>query len=330
MKLSIIVPVYNIGSYIEQCINSVRQQIFSDWEIILVDDGSTDESGLICDKFAEIDFRINVVHKENGGLSDARNVGLRKARGEYIHFLDGDDYYVSSKSLSILMSELEIFDNPDVLLFCRIDYYEDNKRKINERPYDVNFINSAQSPTDVFTHLIYKQRFNMSACFQLLRRNFLLKNNIFFEKGLLSEDVDWSMLLWQRIKTVKATNCHAYCYRHRSSSISTTISVKTYLSYQYIFSKWTPKLTMMSTEMSELQLAYLASLYATLLYLYYICKPKDRDQVFTLLKEMSYILSFGKTHKAKRIQKVLKIFGFRLTCNIFAAYGYVSKKIWLF
>ena len=330
MKLSIIVPVYNIECFIEQCVNSVRQQYFSDWEMILVDDGSVDKSGQLCDSFAEIDSRIKVIHKKNGGLSDARNFGLMAAMGEYIHFMDGDDYNASPKSLSLLLSALESLDNPDVLLFCRTDYYEGSGKKNYERPYDVDFINNAKCPTDIFSHLLYAQRFNMSACFQLLRRKFLLENNIFFEKGLLSEDVDWSILLWQQVRTVKAVNCHAYCYRHRSSSISSTISLKTYLSYQFIFSKWTPKLLAMSTAMSDLQLAYLASLYATLLYLYYICKRQDRGQVYLLLKDMSYILSFGKTVKAIRTKNVLKIFGFYLTCNIFAIYGYVSKRIRLF
>lgn len=91
-KISVIIPVYNIEKYIKKCILSVQNQTYSNLEIILVDDGSTDLSGSICDQIAQTDIRIKVVHKENGGLSDARNVGMECATGEYISFIDGDDY----------------------------------------------------------------------------------------------------------------------------------------------------------------------------------------------------------------------------------------------
>jgi len=93
MKLiSIIIPIYNVEKYVEKCINSVLQQTYPNLDIILVNDGSTDSSGLICDEFSKQDARITVVHKTNGGLSDARNKGANLARGEYIFYLDSDDY----------------------------------------------------------------------------------------------------------------------------------------------------------------------------------------------------------------------------------------------
>ena len=91
-KISIIVPVYNIEEYIEKCVKSITKQTYKNLEIILVDDGSTDSAGKICDKLAEKDERIKVIHKKNGGLSSARNAGMKKATGDYICFIDGDDY----------------------------------------------------------------------------------------------------------------------------------------------------------------------------------------------------------------------------------------------
>ena len=90
-KISVIIPAYNIENYIEKCVNSVLNQSFSDFEILLVDDGSKDNTPMICDKLGEKDKRITVIHKENGGLSDARNFGIRKSTGKYIAFIDGDD-----------------------------------------------------------------------------------------------------------------------------------------------------------------------------------------------------------------------------------------------
>lgn len=96
MKYSIIVPVYNVSFAIERCIKSIQKQTISDFELLLVDDGSTDQSGMICDRYATQDMRIHVIHKENGGVSSARNVGLNAASGTYIVFLDSDDYVDAS------------------------------------------------------------------------------------------------------------------------------------------------------------------------------------------------------------------------------------------
>ena len=90
--ISVIVPVYNVESYLEKCIDSIIHQTYKNLEIILVDDGSTDNSGKICDVYKEKDSRIKVIHKQNRGLSSARNCGLEIAKGEYIGFVDGDDY----------------------------------------------------------------------------------------------------------------------------------------------------------------------------------------------------------------------------------------------
>ncbi len=104
-KISIIVPVYNVEKYIDRCINSILHQTFSDFELILIDDGTPDSSGEICENYAKTDNRIRVFHKQNGGLSDARNYGIDKAEGEYLTFIDSDDY-VDKSYLEYLISLL--------------------------------------------------------------------------------------------------------------------------------------------------------------------------------------------------------------------------------
>lgn len=326
MRLSIIVPVYNIAHYLNDCVQSVLAQSFQDWELVLVDDGSTDQSPVFCEEWAKKDTRIRVVHKANGGLSDARNAGLLEAKGEYIHFLDGDDYYAANSVLQTLMEQVELYQHPDTLLFCRIDRYDDTGKENMERPYDTDFINQASSITIIYEHLLRTQRFNMSACFQILRREFLMDNQIFFEKGLLSEDVDWSMALWQHLKTVKAVNCYGYCYRHRSASISTSLSVRTYRSYQYMFQKWIPRLQKDGGTLAQLQLNYLAFLFPTLLYSFFLLPKQDRKSAYVLLKEMRPVLQYSATRKSNRVAASVKMVGFCLTCRIFATYGCISKR----
>ena len=108
-KISIIVPVYNAKSYLSRCIDSILNQTYQDFELILVDDGSTDCSGEICDKYASNDIRIRVFHKPNGGVSSARNLGLSKINGNYVIFVDSDDFLMPNH-LEILAQYAEIYD----------------------------------------------------------------------------------------------------------------------------------------------------------------------------------------------------------------------------
>lgn len=105
--VSIIIPIYNVETYLNECVNSVLIQTFKDFEILLIDDGSKDSSGKLCDEIASTDSRIRVYHKPNGGLSSARNYGIDKASGKYIIFLDADDYWVDKYILSLLIEKSE-------------------------------------------------------------------------------------------------------------------------------------------------------------------------------------------------------------------------------
>lgn len=128
-KVSIIVPVYNVEKYVERCIESIIKQSYKNLEIILIDDGSKDNSGKICDEYAQKDNRIKVIHKKNGGLSDARNTGLNIADGEYICFIDSDDYI--HKDLVKDNLEKLIQQKADMICFNR---FVINGEKIIEKP----------------------------------------------------------------------------------------------------------------------------------------------------------------------------------------------------
>ena len=117
-KISVIVPVYNVEQYLPRCIDSILNQTFTDFELLLIDDGSTDGSGAICDEYARKDSRIRVFHKENGGVSSARNLGLYNAKGKYIAFIDADDW-VESRSLPAFVKALEKCESDVVLTHYR-------------------------------------------------------------------------------------------------------------------------------------------------------------------------------------------------------------------
>lgn len=127
--ISVIIPIYNVEEYLEKCVNSVLNQTYSDLEIILVDDGSTDNSGKICDELKNKDNRIIVIHQENQGLSAARNAGIAKALGEYIAFVDSDDY-IMEDMYETLYKNLEKTD-ADISI-CKYQYVK-KQQKIDFR-----------------------------------------------------------------------------------------------------------------------------------------------------------------------------------------------------
>ena len=138
-KISVIVPVYNVQEYLTKCVDSILIQDFRDFELILINDGSTDQSGLICENYLKMDGRVKVIHKENGGLSDARNVGLDCATGDFVTFIDSDDYI--EQGMLSYMNELTNNLNVDLFMFnYYLDEPEGRIRKKNETSNDDELI----------------------------------------------------------------------------------------------------------------------------------------------------------------------------------------------
>lgn len=212
-KISVIVPVYNVEEYLKECIESLINQTFRDIEILLIDDGSTDKSGLICDLYSDKYDFIKVVHKSNGGLCSARNVGLSLAKGEYISFIDSDDY-VENNFLDTLYNQCKQ-DSLDIL-FCNYVIFEDNSIlcKKNKQYLVTN---------EYITGLEYEKiRFENNdwdnyVCMSLFKRSFLEKNKLkFYEKGkLLFEDVLFTNRILLKAERVKYIDFYGYRYRNR-------------------------------------------------------------------------------------------------------------------
>ncbi|MGN0502455.1 MAG: glycosyltransferase family 2 protein, partial [Ruminococcus sp.] len=129
-KFSVIIPVYNVQKYLDECVDSVLNQTYSNFEIILVDDGSTDRSPRICDCYAKKDDRIKVIHKENGGLSSARNCGIRAMTGDYVLFLDSDDFWDNKKALDSL-SKIIYEESADVVCYGYKEFDENTNESKN-------------------------------------------------------------------------------------------------------------------------------------------------------------------------------------------------------
>lgn len=220
--VSIIVPVYNVEEYLNACVESALK-LTVDAEILLVDDGSTDGSGALCDAWAQKDNRVRVIHQENGGLSAARNTGIRNAKGEYLLFLDSDDLLNAAETERLLV---QLGEHTDVALGIYENYYEDRLERENcealltvlgDRPTEEML---AAVPADGSSCYMVAVRF-------LCRRSFLLEHDLLFLPGIYHEDEEWTQRLLCRAPRVLVTDCAFYYYRQaRAGSITANVKAK--------------------------------------------------------------------------------------------------------
>ena len=222
---SIIVPIYNVERYLEQCIESVLAQDYQNYELILVDDGSPDNSIDICAKYAKQYSNIVFIHKINGGVSDARNAGIQIARGEYLMFLDSDDYWEGTTVLSDLQ-KIITENNPDIIFNYMSSIYPDKivNHYINRDKLIGSFREDFQG--------LYQDGIYLGFPFtKTIKRELILTNHLFFIKGRSFEDVAWSFFLTKYINSYAIyKNCFYMYRRERKGSISSVATSKNQVS----------------------------------------------------------------------------------------------------
>lgn len=212
--ISVIVPVYNTVKYLDRCMKSILNQNYSNLEILLVDDGSTDGSAERCDFYAAEDSRVCVIHKENGGQSSARNAGLDLCRGEYISFVDSDDW-IEPEMYSTLVNQLILCDAG--LAICgRYDAYENNNHKTIGKILGKNGLFDAYQ---LIPYMINSELSDFSVCDKLHRRD--LWNNIRFPEGTIYEDLAVMYKVVLAAKSVVLCDVPFYVYYHRTGSTVT-------------------------------------------------------------------------------------------------------------
>ena len=321
MKVSVVIPVYNVISFLERCVNSVLRQTYKDLEIILVDDGSTDGSGELCDKIATSDTRIRVIHQENQGLSGARNTGILQARGEYIAFLDSDDEWLLSDGLERLIQ----MGNIDLISFKRVDIWYENRRTTSA-DYDTEKIDQMTDTQAIFSYLVTTQQLHISACFLLVRRKILLNHEVFFPSGIISEDVFWSMQLWQHLKSVKFINLDLYGYHHREGSITKKVTIRVFQSYNHIFTYWKEQCDA-GCKNAKAILAYMANMWVSRGYDYLYLTNTDKPEAISILDLHTDLLNWGSSPKSKRTKKLVNLLGVKSTVIILGLYWQIRNYI---
>lgn len=208
--ISIVVPVYNVEKYLDRCIESILAQSFKDFELILVNDGSSDSSAFICDKYKGMDKRVKVIHKENGGLSDARNKGIEIATGKYIGFVDSDDYI--DKDMYLQLYELIEMHSADIAI-CDAVLVSDFEQPKFKNARNVRVLTKEQALKD----MICTKTISVNAWNKLYKIN--LFDTIKYPKGMLYEDLDTTYKLIDLSNTIVISDAQKYAYVQRIGSI---------------------------------------------------------------------------------------------------------------
>lgn len=236
IKVSVIVPVYNVEDYLEECVDSLVGQTLKEIEILLIDDGSTDSSGAMCDSYAQKYGNVSVIHKTNGGLGDARNVGFSAAKGKYVYFIDSDDF-LELGALQFLYEEAEN-KQLDIILFSAESFSDEEEIRFNPDEYKrTKFLNEVKSGKEMFINLYSAREYYASIPLRFYNREFFEKNGYKFP-DIIHEDEFPGFLSLIEAERAECVEYKFYKRRFRKGSIMTSEKAyKSAIGYVYTWNE---------------------------------------------------------------------------------------------
>lgn len=319
--ISIIMPIYQVEKYLREALDSILNQSYRNYEILLIDDGSTDGCPAICDEYAAEDKRIKAIHKANGGLSDARNAGILAACGKYLLFIDGDDF-IAGDSLINLVQTIENDGETDVVLLNIAHYYNDGTIKKFRGYFQKNMLYQ-KTHKEALEFLTSMSDFATSACLKLIKRELLICKEIFFRKVLWCEDTDFSMKLYLQAKTYNYCASYLYYYRkERNGSATYSFSEKKYKDLLYVISQWMNEVRENSQYYPYTNeiCSYFSFQYCLLISGYHKISPSARKSVKDETRKYAWLLKSSKNSKVAMVRAFYGLFGLRLTSVVLNLY----------
>ncbi len=309
-KISIIIPVYNTEKYLGQCIDSILSQTYTNLEIVLVNDGSKDNSLNICYRYAEQDKRIVVIDKKNGGAAESRNAGIKICTGDYIMFMDSDDYYYTYDVVEKVYNNLKE-NNSDIACFNYKRFYED-KNQYSDNLY--NLEGKKLSLDEIIENNIYTS----SVCLKLIKSEIMIDNNILFPENEIAEDIGFNRELLALKPKISFCEDAVYIYRDRAGSKTNSIGE----SYIYDAINIVKRLSSVHND-DENYMAFVAFQYCTLLINMNFAKvsKETKKQIYAL----RYLLKYNKIFKVKLIYMADKFLGTAITSKLLFIYFKMSK-----
>lgn len=322
-RFSIIIPVYNVEGYLKQTVDSVLNQSFCDFELVLVDDGSKDTSPQICDEYQKEDSRVVVLHKKNGGAAAARNDGIRMATGEYVTFLDSDDYWDDPETLEKI--DVKLSETDADVLETRLKSFNCQTGKVQEaKQFPPELLKGLSTPEALRT-LISTATYKVHAGLKVIRRTFLMEHSLFFPEGVTCEDILWGIRISAAYPRYAFMNLYFYCYREgRPGSVTSNIREKNLQDYLYILTHSYGAVEQADPALRESLRGYL--LYQTMIAIALVqnlsVEKSIRAGYFAQLRALCKAdLRKPALHpKAKKALLVYKLFGFRAMAFVLGRY----------
>ncbi len=312
MRFSVILPIYNVEKYLEECVNSILKQTYRDYEIILVDDGSKDGSPALCDRLASNNKNIRVIHKKNSGMSDARNAGTKEAKGDYIIYVDSDDFIISDEFLEKIAAKAQ--NNPD-LIFYKYNKYYDQSKKMDSCKFSYTSALEASTYGQKIEALVKADAFYGMAWIKAIKRTVLQDNRIEFEFGLLVEDMEWNYHVLFHSNSLEFIDEPFIAYRQREGSITSTHKLKNLTDFVYVLEKWTLKIKneCRDQKLKEALYGSLAKYYSNMLVVYARLKDRKKKESKKQIKDLDWLLKYSMSKRPKTVYKIYRVFGFDLT-----------------
>ncbi|OWK74506.1 hypothetical protein CBW16_03610 [Flavobacteriaceae bacterium JJC] len=311
---SIVIPVYNVEKYLSQCLQSVLGQSFQNYEIIFVNDGSEDHSLEIGEKFARRNDKITIINQENKGLSCARNTGVSYAKGNFIIFLDSDDYWNDSDFLEELSKVIKKNPEVDIINFGWSKYFQVKGEFVADSRHFSLTAAKNENRKEVAKWLVENDLFVACAWNKCIRKAFITNHKLQFRHGVRSEDMEWCGNILYLMPHMTCYNSKAYIYRQqRIDSITATVD-KAHVQDIISMIKDAQDLSQnLSTENRNIYLSFYAVQYLTLIYNIRSKKLRTDRQLYKETYDLRNILKYDLNKKVKVVRKVNAILGFRLT-----------------
>jgi glycosyltransferase involved in cell wall biosynthesis len=307
-KVTIVIAVYNKEELIHKCIASVLSQNFKNFELILVDDGSPDKCPQICDDYAETDSRIKVIHKKNGGHSDARNAGVINATGEYITILDADDYFCDNSCIGTML-EIAESNNAEIVITDFMNVWDKNRQP--------PFLNG--TGMQVLEYLIKEDIYHPTPCSRLFKKT-IFDDNLF--KKLISDDEEWTPRIFFRAKKVSIMPQSIYIRTTPDDSVTRIETEENYFRKAYdkayttgvlidFFEKEDISLSQKKSIYKRFISLYLSSLH---IYTHKLTNPQLKEKLLVMLEANKHVLKSSKVYNSFRhhlLALIIKYFGLR-------------------
>lgn len=321
MLFSVIVPMYQAEASLQRCLDSIAAQSCRDFEVLLIDDGSTDSTLAIAKDYAAKDSRFFVIHTAHQGTGAARNVGFTQARGDFVLYIDADDSWCRTDLLALLAQQIAK-QSADVLMFQMVKVTEDGSILARYNKPRFSRENTVLDLQDIYLDLVRDGQTLASACNKCVRRTLLLHQRILFREDIIGEDIDWVLQVFSHVQTVCLLNLDAYAYtQHKSDSRSSHPDAPNDL--VAIVREWGAYATRGNIPHAKAVAGLVAFEYGICMGNYHKLSPQCK----LLLRENVHLLSYGLDRKTRLIGKFYRIFGFRLTSLTIRIYLRL-RRIW--